>query len=48
MQRFGLRNTTDCKRALKVKGAIHAYDRVEVTVDLNGDRISGPPVVYKQ
>ena len=27
---------------------IKIADRVEVTVDLKGDRISGPPVVYKQ
>jgi polyisoprenoid-binding protein YceI len=27
---------------------IKIADRVEVTVDLKGDRISGPPLVYKQ
>jgi hypothetical protein len=27
---------------------IKIADRVEVTVDLKGKRVSGPPVVYKQ
>jgi len=27
---------------------IKIADRVEVTVDLKGDRIGGPPVVFKQ